>query len=874
MQKKNKKIEDILNNRVLPFVLKPGRYLGNELNTVYKDMDKISVRVALAFPEVYEIAMSYIGFDILYHVLNKHEHIWAERVYALWTDMEAKMRAHKVPLYSLESFTPLSEFDIIGFTLQYELTYSNILNMLDLSGIPLFADQRGEQDPFIFTGGPCSCNPEPMAAFIDAFLIGDGEEAFVEMADTISEGRKAGKTRRQILIELAGIRSVYVPQFYKAEYDTQGHFSDINNLDELVPQRILTRILPELKNEFYPQKPLMPLVEVTHDRLAVEVMRGCTEGCRFCNAGMIYRPTRERKQEDVIAQMDTALKATGYEEVSFLSLSISDYSQLNSLMFSSKQALDGRNINVSFPSMRLDSFTPEIAEFASSVRKSGFTFAPEAGSERLRKVINKNITSEDLYKSVHIALDNGWKLLKFYFMIGLPTETEEDVEVIADLIEEVVKISNSYGRIRFNVSISPFSPKAHTPFQWEKQDTKEEFLSKISILKRKFSRFRQIKMNWRDPEVSLLECVLGRADRKMSQVIYDAWKDGAIFDGWSEHFNMDIWQKAAQKNQISLDWFAKELDTENPLPWDHIDKGVSKKFLLHERKEAIRENTKIDCKQGTCFGCGIQRKDAFREYTDCYLQREPIQKMDKAKAQQDKISAIEEMQPEVQSVRVRMQFQKTAYARYLSHLDLVRVFERAAKQAGIPLLYSQGFNPHPKISFAPPLSLGYTSEAEYLDMELKADFAIESIPGLKNPFLPEGLDILKFRIIQQKVTALAAAINSNEYEVDLVDITCSDQDFEASLKRILEAEEVQVERRVKGKYKQINIRPFIESISRNDSILKIKTRSIEHRTVRVKEILDQLFEQQQLAERQLPVHRRRQLIRNGNREVTPLEILL
>jgi len=616
----------------------------------------------------------------------------------------------------------------------------------------------------------------------------------------------------------------------------------------------------------------VPLVEVTHDRLAVEVMRGCTEGCRYCNAGMIYRPTRERAPEDIIEQMDTVLKNTGYEEVSFLSLSISDYSQLSALMRSSRQTLAGKNINVSFPSMRLDSFTPEIAAFASSVRKSGFTFAPEAGSERLRRVINKNISSEDLFNSVQIALDNGWKLLKFYFMIGLPTETEEDVEAIADLIDAVVKISNAYGRIRFNISVSPFSPKPHTPFQWEKQDTSEEFLNKISILRKRFSRYRQIKMNWRDPKVSLLECVLGRSDRRMAKVIYDTWKNGAKFDGWSEYFNMDIWQEEAQKNNIPFEWFAREMDTESPLPWDHIDKGISKKFLSRDRDEAFKEQIKPDCKQGSCYGCGIQRKNSFAEYADCYLPHKATQEKEKAADWEEIKPEMQDAKPEAIPMRVRMQFQKKSYARYLSQLDLVRLFERASKQAGLPLLYSQGFNPHPKVSFAPPLSMGYTSEAEYLDMEIDAAFNAASIPDLLNPYLPEGLDITDFKIIREKVTSLAAAINSSEYEVYLSDSDAAAA-FDAALEKILMAEEIPIERRVKGKYKQINIRPFIDSLKRQDKILQIKTRSIEHRTVRIREILQQLFSSQQLETQQLHVHRRRQLIKIEKKEVTPLEIL-
>lgn len=869
---KNKKIENILNNRILPLVSKPGRYVGNELNMVRKEPEAVSVRVGLAFPEVYELAMSYIGFDILYHVLNRQPHIWAERVYAPWPDMEERMRAEEVPLYSLESFTPLAELDIIGFTLQYELTYTNILNMLELAGIPIWAKERTEQDPFILGGGPCSCNPEPMAPFMDAVLIGDGEEAFVEMADIIAAGRSQKKSRREILHDLAQLRGVYVPAFYQAAYDENGWIASVKPTEEDVPERILSRILPQLQSAYYPEKPIVPVIEVTHNRLSVEVMRGCTEGCRYCNAGMIYRPTRERPQEEIIEQMNRSLEATGYQEVSFLSLSISDYSGLNGLMRRSRQTLEGKNINVSFPSMRLDSFTPEIAEFASSVRKSGFTFAPEAGSERLRRVINKNITADNLYQSVRIALESGWRVLKFYFMIGLPTETEEDVEAIADLIDEVLKQSRAFGRIQFNVSVSPFSPKAHTPFQWERQNTKEEFQKKVAILRNRFGRNRQVKFSWRDPDVSLLECILGRADRRMAEIIYHAWKQGARFDGWSEYFKMDIWRHAAQQTGLPFNRFAERMDPGLPLPWDHVDKGVSKRFLTKEREEAFREQTKSDCKTGRCYGCGIQRKDLFAPFASCY---EP--KSDSAKPEPLPAAPVVKRQAQEEEIaesrKVRIRYRKTAYARYLSHLDLIRIFERAARQAHVPVLYSQGFNPHPKLSFGPPLSLGYTSEAEYLDMELDAAFDVTLLTDSINPFLPDGLQLLEAREIQSKTQALAAVINTAEYEVDLAPFGSAEQDFDQALETLLRSEAIEVERRVKGKYKTVNIRPYIESIVREKNRVSIRTRTIENRTVRIREILQQLFQDQHFDDRFARVHRRKQLVITNGRERTPLEIL-
>jgi radical SAM family uncharacterized protein/radical SAM-linked protein len=870
---KNKKIEKILDRSILPFVSKPGRYIGNELNVIQKDVSQIDIRFALAFPEVYEIAMSSQATSILYHLLNQIDFVWAERVFAPWIDMEECMRAHHLPLFTLESFTPLRDFDVIGFSLQYELTYTNILNMLDLAGIPVWTRERNDYDPLVIAGGPCSCNPEPLAEFMDVFFIGDAEEHVNELCQALRQAKSKGLNRRDTLNSLVHIRGVYVPSLYIAmDNKASGLVNSIPDHESAAP-KIQSAIVPELKSKYYPEKPVLPLIEVTHDRLAIEIMRGCTEGCRFCNAGMIYRPTRERTSDDIMQYTKSALAHTGYDEVSFLSLSTSDYSALHELICQAKSDIAGDHVNFSFPSLRLDSFNEEIAEFAKLVRKSGLTFAPESGSAQLRRVINKNITDDDLMKAVTIALQNGWKKLKFYFMIGLPTETKEDVKAIAQLMERVVHLSKKYGKINLKVSISPFTPKAHTPFQWERQCTKEEFWEKIDLLKSYFKTIKQVKFSWRNPALSEIECILGRGDRRIAEVIYTAWQKGTKFDGWDDVFQYNMWIDAFQEKGIDRKRYLNEIPEESTLPWSHIDKGITTNFLKKERANAYNKIILNDCKYGICYGCGIQRKNGFGEFAKCYKKSN----MHEYKRRQDSSTypaKNEAHNGPVQSgidtckkLLLRIHFEKMGFAKYLSHLDIMRVFGRVFRRAGIKLAYSQGYNPRPKMSFGPALPLGYTSTAEFVDVELINDLACD-LKEAVNPILPHGLKIIDIKLIPLSTPALTASINAAEYQIDFKRHYSNLK----VIKDLLKQSTIDITRTIKGSKKRINIRPYIESIIQKNGSLIIQTKSISGRTARVGEILGQIYNMSEHSIKALPVHRSQQYIKSIHSKISPMDV--
>lgn len=603
-----------LPDEVLLTVEKPARYIGNEVNMVEKDLNKIDVRFCMCFPDVYEIGMSHLGIQILYDMFNQREDTYCERVYSPWPDLDQIMREKNIPLFALESQDPIKEFDFLGITLQYEMCYTNILQILDLSQIPIWSKDRGEEDPIVIGGGPCSYNPEPIADFFDIFYIGEGETVYFQMLDLYKEVKAAGGTRERFLERAAAeVEGLYIPKFYKPEYKEDGTLKSFQPINAYAKEKVKKQVQMDMTNTFYPEKPLVPYIKATQDRVVLEIQRGCIRGCRFCQAGMLYRPIRPR---DIQFLKDTARKMldnTGHEEISLSSLSSSDYNDLQELVYFLIDEFRSKGVNISLPSLRIDAFALDVMSKVQDVRKSSLTFAPEAGSQRLRDVINKGLTEEVILKGAMDAFQSGWNRVKLYFMLGLPTETEDDIEGIAILSD---KIAREYytipkdqrnGKVSIVSSTSFFVPKPFTPFQWTRMCTSEEFLEKQRFLNGKMKEQlnqKSIKYNWHEAELTLLEGVLARGDRKLCQVIYDVYKAGCMFDSWSEYFHYDIWIEMFEKNGIDpLFYTAREREEEELFPWDFIDIGVSKKFLWREYQNGKQEKVTPNCRQ-KCAGCG------------------------------------------------------------------------------------------------------------------------------------------------------------------------------------------------------------------------------------------------------------------------------
>ena len=597
--------------KILQYVQKPARYVGGELNSVIKDPDKVDIRYAFCFPDIYEIGMSHLGMKILYGLVNDREDSWCERVFAPDVDMEEQMRKNNVPLFALESGDYIKDFDIIGFTLMYELCYTNVLNMLELAGIPLYFKDRTELAPIICVGGPCACNPEPIADFVDIVFLGDGEDSTNAVLDLLKECKKMGATKQEFLLKAKDITGVYVPSFYKDSYNADGTLKELVPING-APEKVKKSVVSDMNKCYYPKEFVVPFISIVHDRAVEEIFRGCIRGCRFCQAGFIYRPIREKSVETINAQSKALIDSTGYDELSLCSLSTSDHSQVNEMLTSLIDWTVKDKISLSLPSLRVDNFSDELVDKLNKVRKSGLTFAPEAGTQRLRDVINKNVTQEEVINTCTKAFDNGWTTVKLYFMMGLPTETMEDIEGIANLGMDVLHaFYNNPNRqkgtgLQVNISCSSFIPKPFTPFQWEPEDTMESLKAKQKHLLESIPS-KKIKVSYHETPTSLLEGVLARGDRRLSAVIYSAFKDGCKFDSWDEHFKFASWMKAFEENNLDPYFYTqRKRDFSEVLPWDHLDYGISRKFLEKENLKAHENKTTPHCRI-KCAGCGANR---------------------------------------------------------------------------------------------------------------------------------------------------------------------------------------------------------------------------------------------------------------------------
>ena len=602
-----------LSDEILMTVEKPARYIGGEVNAVMKDKDQVDIRFAMCFPDVYEIGMSHLGIQILYDMFNRREDTWCERVYSPWPDLHKVLKEKQIPLFALESQDPVKKFDFLGITIQYEMCYTNILQILDLSGIPLSAEDRTMDDPFVIGGGPCTYNPEPLAEFFDLFYIGEGETQYFALLDLYKEWKNSGKSRQDFLKAAAQIPGIYVPSLYEVTYAEDGTIAKMKPICPEAPEKVKKQIVMDVTNTFYPEKPVVPYMKATQDRVVLEIQRGCIRGCRFCQAGMLYRPTRERDLEMLKKSAYAMLKNTGYEEISLSSLSSSDYSQLGELVNFLIDEFGSKGINISLPSLRIDAFSLDVMSKVQDIRKSSLTFAPEAGSQRLRDVINKGLTEEVILDGAGQAFEGGWNRVKLYFMLGQPTETEEDMKGIAWLAE---KISERYyevpkeqrnGKCQIVVSTSFFVPKPFTPFQWAQMCTKEEFLHRAYVVNHEIKEQKNkksIKYNWHEADVTVLEGILARGDRKVAKAIRSAYEKGCLFDSWGEYFHNDLWMEAFAQTGVDPDFYTvRERSEEEVFPWDFIDIGVTKKFLFREWKKAHEEKITTNCRQG-CSGCG------------------------------------------------------------------------------------------------------------------------------------------------------------------------------------------------------------------------------------------------------------------------------
>ncbi|UCE43295.1 MAG: TIGR03960 family B12-binding radical SAM protein [Candidatus Aminicenantes bacterium] len=746
-------LEDILQK-----VEKPGRYLGGEWNSVKKKPDCVDVKVALAFPDVYEVGMSYLGQKILYQILNSHPRILAERVFAPWWDLERELRAKRIPLFSLENRIPLERFDIIGFSLLYELNYTNVLNMLDLGRIPLFSDRRSLEHPLVISGGPAVFNPEPVADYCDLFVIGDGEEVFLEVIQSYMALKEKTEHKADILGELAKIKGVYVPSLYESYQPKNTHLLAVKPKHNM-PAKIKKKILVPFQKAPFPEEIIVPHIQVIFDRIAWEVARGCPQKCRFCQALSIYFPPRVKSPSSVIKGILNSLRSTGYDSVSLASLSVSDYPYLEAIIRSLMEELEKQNVSLSLSSLRPKGLTSDVVANIVRVRKTGFTLVPEAGTERLRNVINKCLKNDEIEAAAENAFSKGWKRLKLYFMIGLPSETDEDLMGIVRTVKEVRRIGKKLLKRSplINLSISSFIPKPHTPFQWLRMEKKDVLHEKFRFVLAHLKEYPSIRLKRDSLDRSVLECVFSRGDRRLNPVLHNAWKCGARFDSWDDVFKFSIWEKAFESENLDYREYLSELDKGSILPWDHIDTGLTKNHLLEELELALDGKSSPPCSERECAAC-----------QGCSFIKLNQERFDENVIEVDADSPpLGKRTDEVQ--RYRASFRKINQARYLSHMDLNNIIQQGFRRAGILVSYSQGFHPKMLISHPPALPLGMEGKAEWVEFKSPFAFSEEEFISRINPYLVEGVEFIGLSRLDKTESPMNRKTKAFVYSVDLGD---------------------------------------------------------------------------------------------------------
>jgi radical SAM family uncharacterized protein/radical SAM-linked protein len=781
----------IQDHSLLVKIKHPSRYIGNEINSITKNSATVDVSIALAFPDIYEVGMSHQGLKILYKILNGYDWIAAERVFSPWTDLEEELRDRKMPLTSLESDRPLKSFDIIGFSLQHELSFSNVLTILDLSGMPFLSSERDDSFPLIIAGGPACFNPEPVADIFDAMLIGDGEEATVEICIIVRAAKAERLKKPDLLNRLKGIRGIYIPSLFRPHYSSEGFVDQNEPLDRDYTE-VHKSLLPDIDRYPFPEDQVVPFASLVHDRLSIEIARGCTRGCRFCQAGMIYRPVRERRAGSIIEGLNHALKKTGFEELSLLSLSSGDYSCIAPLI---KELMDRHSddkIAISLPSLRIDSLDPVWLEEIKRVRKTGFTLAPEAGNDRLRKIINKTLTNEDIMKMARDLYGAGWDLIKLYFMVGLPQEEEEDILDIIRLAKQVAGLARGRGRKEIlNVSISTFVPKSHTPFMRAPQISYEESARRIRIIRDGLKGTR-IHVKWNQPELSWLEGMFSRGDRRLTKALIEAWRLGARFDAWAEHFKVDIWKMAFERSGISSQFYLhRTRSLDETLPWNHIKSGVSSEYLEREWKRALEGKTTPDCRD-KCLDCGV-----------CdHINIDPVIHKDFNVPARETVSAAYN---EADVKKYRLTFCKIGQATYLSHLELARVFMRAIRRTGLNMVFSKGYHPMPRISFASALPVGTGSIHETVNIELYGTTPLTKLKEAINLQLPEDI---KINLVEDITSHKKETLLESHYQIFLEGIE-TDSEY---LDRFNNSPSFHIIKRTKDGEQEVDARPLVKSI--------------------------------------------------------------